>query len=331
MNRLHFFLFEEAGGAGGGSGGGAGGGAGGGGLTGAGSGAEGAGGAGQGGGQSTSTWDVRQHVDDAGNFKPGWAKAAGIPESYESKYTSPHAAIRAMEQAQKLVGANKVALPGPNATPEERSAFYKAIGRPDKPEEYGLKMPEKLGDKPFPKEAWSDERAGAFSKLALEIGLTKEQANRLSEFGLTNAVADMASVQQARAAEKNAYIEKGTAALKSEWGAEFDANLALAEKGAAAAGLKKEDFANDPALANNPAFIKAMVAVAKMTGEQPGKGTRQSAGEPGVSRQQAAERARALTKEIADKTRADRQWATSAEAARLKAEKSRMFQIANPA
>jgi len=51
-------------------------------------------------------------------------------------------AIESYRNLEKKVGANTVALLGEDATPEEQEAFYKALGRPDKPEDYELPLPE---------------------------------------------------------------------------------------------------------------------------------------------------------------------------------------------
>lgn len=42
--------------------------------------------------------------------------------------------------AEKLIGAKRIALPGENATPEELNAFYQAIGRPETPDGYKIKF-----------------------------------------------------------------------------------------------------------------------------------------------------------------------------------------------
>jgi hypothetical protein len=204
------------------------------------------------------------YIDDKGGFKPGWTKAYGLPDTLEAKFTSPEALLKSYTSLERMLGnQNKVAIPGPNATPEERAAFFKAIGRPEKPEEYGVKMPEKLGDKPFPKELWNEERANGFTKLAHELGLTKEQAAKLAEFDLSNGVKSYESVT---AAQQKA-IADATAALKAEWGADYAKNLELAQKAAKQAG--GDDLLTHP-LANDPTFIKAMAKVGAMIVEEPG-------------------------------------------------------------
>jgi hypothetical protein len=203
----------------------------------------------------------------------GWAKAAGLPEAWEGKFTTLKPALGSYAAAEKLVGAKGIIPPGPDATPEQKAAFYKALGRPDKPEEYGIKMPEKVGDKPFPKELWNDEQAQGFAKWAHERGFNKEQVNALIEFDAMRGMRDYESVTTA---SQKAQADAITA-LKSEWGTNYDANLQLAQKAAKELG---GDELLGHALANDPAFIKAMAKVGEMTKENATPGARTTSHAP---------------------------------------------------
>ena len=44
--------------------------------------------------------------------------------------------VKSYLSAQKLVGANKVAIPNKMATDEDWDEVYKKLGRPDKPDDY---------------------------------------------------------------------------------------------------------------------------------------------------------------------------------------------------
>lgn len=209
----------------------------------------------------------RDFLGDGDTFKPGWAKALGGPDALEAKFTSPKSLVGSYAALEKLISAKGIIPPGPNATPEQKSEFYKALGRPDKPEDYGIKMPEKIGDKPFPKELWNAEQAGQFAKWAHEKGFNKEQVNALIEFDAARGMgAHESFTQQSAKAQADA-----ASALKTEWGANYDANLAAAKEAAKAVG--GEELLNH-ALANDPAFIKAMAKVGAMTQERPAAGAR---------------------------------------------------------
>lgn len=216
----------------------------------------------------TTGGSFRDFIGEDGKFKTGWAKALGGTDQLEAKFTEPKALVGSYQNLEKLISAKGIIPPGPNATAEEKGAFYKALGRPEKPEDYGIsKAPDKLGDKPFPKELWDQARADGFSKVAHEIGLTKEQAAKLADFDM--------STGQDRFAKFNEIQEKAqtdaVATLKSEWGSNYDQNLKLAQEAAKQAG--GAELLAHP-LANDPMFIKAMAKVGGMIVEKPAAGAR---------------------------------------------------------
>lgn len=261
-------MVGESTGGGGGDGGAGGGGAGGGSGD-----AKGGSGDGSGGGTPPGAVDLRGHLDDAGKFKPGWAKAAGLPDAWEKKFTDPVAALRSGATLERQWGAqNKVVIPGEGATKEDVANFRRAIGVPDAPEGYGLKKPEKVGDLVVPEAVWDETRAGEFTKLAHELGLTAKQVQALSDFELRWVIGGMQATEtQAQAAQ-----EASVAALKKEWGGNYDGNLALARRAAEAYGGK--ELIEHPALGNDPVLIKALAKIGATITEKRGTGLRESPG-----------------------------------------------------
>lgn len=113
-------------------------------------------------------------------------------------------------------------MPGKDATPEEWSAFYAQIGRPETPEGYELPLPE--GDD------------GAFAKQMAPIlhkhGVTAEQAKGLAadwNAMVAAQVAEMDAADAAHAAAMNAKNTAEAAELKNEWGQAHDANMHFAK------------------------------------------------------------------------------------------------------
>lgn len=208
---------------------------------------------------------------DGGKFKPGWAKNFGGTDALEAKFTEPKALIGAYSSLEKLISAKGIIPPGPNATPQERDAFFKALGRPDKAEDYGVsKAPEKLGDKPFPKELWDQARSDGFAKVAHAAGLTAAQAKAVADFDMTTGLDRFGKFNEIALKAKT----DAEGALKAEHGDKYPEFLAQAERGAAHLGLTKDMVANDPALANNPNFIRMAAKVAEMVGEKSAAGAR---------------------------------------------------------
>jgi hypothetical protein len=71
-----------------------------------------------------------------------------------------------------------VKVPGADATPEEVTAYHRSIGVPEKPEDYGVKAPEKLPDGV----SWDEAMATKFASVAHAAGLTPVQVAKLQEF-----------------------------------------------------------------------------------------------------------------------------------------------------
>lgn len=303
--------------AGDGGGGGAGGGEGG-----------GSGGEGAGGGNTPPAFDIRQHVDDAGNFKPGWAKAAGLPEPFEKKFTRPEAAFRSHVTLETQIGKKGVIIPGPTATKEEHDAFATALGRPAKPEEYGFTKPDKIkvgdAEHAVPDIAWDAKRAESWAKKLHEWGVPKDQAQKIMSAAVEESVTGLANIDALQ--KQNLATAKAT--LKTEWGADFDKNMGAAMRAADQFG--GDEIKNHPAFGNDPVLIKLLAKVGAATAERPPANGRQQATNDSLTPAEAKIKGDQLTRDIQTRTKADRSWATTPEAQAMKAEKSRMYQLAHP-
>jgi hypothetical protein len=116
---------------------------------------------------------------------------------------------------EKLIGGEKVPLPKGDADAEGWERVYKALGRPATPEDY------KLGDL---------ESAAQYHKL----GLTARQASGLS------AWQDSLKAAQEQRAIEDAGVERARqlAAVRKEWGGDFDENLRLGKRAVREFGLE---------------------------------------------------------------------------------------------
>lgn len=164
---------------------------------------------------------------------------------------------------EKLVGRKGVILPTPDAKPEEIAEFRKALGVPEKPEEYDWKAPEGGA-------LTLDDAAMADIKKAFHgANMTKEQFGKVLDYYATREATIMKQAQDSMLAEQTATVGK----LKKEWGAEFDANLEKVRQVAKATGLG--DVFRDAGVGNSEAAIKALLKVARhlpeteLTGAKP--------------------------------------------------------------
>lgn len=148
-------------------------------------------------------------------------------------YTSLEEAIKGHRNAEKAIGAGRLALPKDEADTAGWDAVYKAIGRPDKPEDY--KIAEILGVKEGEQ---VPEFGTKFASLAHQIGLNPRQVKALAEF-------NQGEIAATKEAEEAAFTTRAAAEIEElqgaqGWGASFKANLAIAKGAMAQFGFSRE-------------------------------------------------------------------------------------------
>jgi DNA repair exonuclease SbcCD nuclease subunit len=165
---------------------------------------------------------------------------ADLPDDLKEtgkRFTSKADAVRAINDFRKR--ESQVRVPGKNASPEEIAAYHKAIGIPEKPEEYEFPdMPEGLELSEQVKESRAE-----WGKRFQKLGIPKEAAKELSKLANEDALQEL--VAQKKADED--FVASQEAALRSEWkGEEYDRNKTLANRAftelANRTGLKLEDL-----------------------------------------------------------------------------------------
>lgn len=148
-----------------------------------------------------------------------------------SKYTDPAAVIKALRETKAYVGMDKndlIRLPKADKDGNrDLSEVYKALGRPETPEAYGL------GDTDFAKSA---------AQKLYDLGLSSKQASALAEF-----ISEQNEINKKTEEEQwNEKVEKGIEELKKEWKADYEVNKELAQKAVrdivAATGLTEDEL-----------------------------------------------------------------------------------------
>ena len=145
-----------------------------------------------------------------------------IPEKYKDEkalanFTSMDDFVKSYLSAQRLVGANKVAIPNKMATDEDWEEVYSKLGRPAKPEDYKYS---------FGEEEIDQNALKNFNETAHRIGLLPKQAERIIKF--YNEMNTQAEVDNQKLFE-----EKQTVAmtdLKKEFGPTYTKRLDQAKK-----------------------------------------------------------------------------------------------------
>ena len=145
-----------------------------------------------------------------------------IPEKYKEEkalqnFTSIDDFVKSYLSAQRLVGANKVAIPNKMATDEDWEEVYSKLGRPAKPEDYKYS---------FSEEEINQDQLKSFNETAHRIGLLPKQAERIIKF--YNEMNTQAEVDNQKAFE--AKQTEAMTDLKKEFGPTYTKRLDQAKK-----------------------------------------------------------------------------------------------------
>ena len=169
-------------------------------------------------------------------------------------------------ETKKMIGADKIILPGEKATPEEISAFHSRLGRPDTAE--GYKLPEIKLAEGLP---WPEENVKGFRELSHGLGLTPTQVEGLYKWHAETQSGEFNKL----VGDRGAVLKATETELRKEYGNAFDQNVTLADS-----VLQK--FTDDKGIAelkatgmnNNPHLIRMLVKIGKgMSEDQLGEGT----------------------------------------------------------
>jgi hypothetical protein len=116
-----------------------------------------------------------------------------------------------------MVGADKIILPNKYATEDEWGNIYSKLGRPEAPDKYEVKLPEKSGI--------SEEFLSGIKQTAYKAGLNSKQVNEFVNFYNGQLELSQKNIQELTQKE----IEKDIGALKQEWGAAYDSKIKAAQ------------------------------------------------------------------------------------------------------
>ncbi len=212
---------------------------------------DGAGGAGDegaagGAGGGKATW--RDGLDAGIKDHPALTRLADVP-----------ALAQSFLETKELVGKKGIIVPN-ESDPADVARFRKEIGVPETAEGY------ELGDFTPPEGLpWSEDlQKGMLGKLHA-IGIPNGQIRQILDGYAEETNTQYTGIQKTAAAGH----EAGQAALREEFGADYDASRALAERSfKAAAGEDFEELShimlpNGTALGDNPAFVRTFNNVGK--------------------------------------------------------------------
>lgn len=196
-----------------------------------------------------------------------WRSSITDPDAKEfaTRLATPADAVRVALDLRKANSA-MIRVPGKDATAEDKAKFNKAIGVPEKAEDYKFE----LG-----REATEADKAiqGNLAKIAFENGIPATAMTALSK-----AVTDLAAATKAE--ENRVAVEAraaNEAALRKEWGADYEANKTLATRAVQAFGEVKshpevveffdKTMVNGQKLGDHPVMVRMLGNIGRRMGE----------------------------------------------------------------
>lgn len=182
-----------------------------------------------------------------------------IPEEIRGHKSLEHiqdvgALAKSYVNAQSMIGADKLAIPGKHATDDDWAEVYTRLGRPDSPEGYELnnEVPEGV--------ELSNDMLEWFKGTAHEIGLSGRQAQQL----LDKYNAQLGAMTQVDDGQYEQMQQQVQNELRQEYGAAFDDRMAVANAVVLEHGnadLNEVEMADGRMLGDHPEFIKMMVNI----------------------------------------------------------------------
>lgn len=176
--------------------------------------------------ESQETAAVESLINEDGSFKDGWQEKF-VPEDFRGlgvfkTFNNIEGAMKQLGNLEKLRGKQGKGImpPDENSTPTERDLFFKAIGRPDKPDGYKVEIPKGM------ESVFKPETIGQFKEVAHKLGLTPAQVQGLVGFDAERAKQALAGLEQTEKQSR----EHAEAALRQKWGAAYDQRLHLANR-----------------------------------------------------------------------------------------------------
>jgi hypothetical protein len=163
-----------------------------------------------------------------------------------------------------------VVLPSEKSTPEEIQAFNRALGVPEKEDDYQFELPSIPEGIP---QNGNDALAPVLKKLALQAGISKKQAKAFVEPLYAQFIQQAVTMKKAMdenkskaETEKKAMMEKAEADLRKEWTkpGEFENNIKAAGKIARLLGGEElVQELDETRLVHSPRLLKALTRAAQ--------------------------------------------------------------------
>ena len=206
-----------------------------------------------------TAFDYSTMLDQQGFFAENWKDS--LPEELRNEPCLDNVKnfatlTKSFVSAQKMIGKNKIAIPGENASQDEINAFYSALGRPDSASEYKhdhIELPEGI--------ALDDSAVEEFRNFAFSNGISQDVFEKALAFDIARAQ----KAQEAALAAHNQEYDATLAKLQEQYGDNLPARIAQVDKALTTFGLK-EIFV-ERGLTNNYQIFEALANIGERISE----------------------------------------------------------------
>ncbi len=212
----------------------------------------------------TTEFNFRDHIDETLRDDPSL-----------STYKDLNGMAKSLINAQKMIGADKIAIPGSWATDEDWSQVYDKLGRPVASDGYNIET----------NEVMTENDVGWFQDVAHKVGLNTNQAQAL--FGeYTDLVSN---IREQSTTDLTNLSNERESELRREWGNNFEAriegaNNVVAEFSSEDAGILDIQLSDGSLLGDHPAFVRMTSGIAEFMASKLGEDTFSGRdNEPGMS------------------------------------------------
>lgn len=201
----------------------------------------------------SGTFDFSKMMDSEGFFADNWKNS--LPEELRNEPCLDNVKnfatlTKSYVNSQKMIGKNKIALPGDNASKEEMDAFYTALGRPESAEAYkhdGVELPEGI--------TLDEAAVKEFREFAFQNGISQAVFAKALAFDVQRAQ----QAQAAAVAAHNKEYDETLAKLQSQYGSNLPARMAQVDKALTTFGIK--DVFLERGLTNNYQIFEALANI----------------------------------------------------------------------
>ncbi len=176
-----------------------------------------------------------------------------------SRYKTAEDVAKAYTELESKLGKS-VVVPGENATQEELDKFYTRVGRPDTSDGYELSTVQADG---ITRDAETEK---VMSEKMFQMGYTKKQAREIWNY-LLGETSKGIQKQKDKMAER---IKTASTQLRQDWGADYDTNVVLMNRGVARFDDKDGNFKQflNEGSGNDPRQVRFLAAVGKSMSEE---------------------------------------------------------------